>query len=83
MRTSSIKPWKASLILSFPIVSAFVEVMIDPLMNLWDAAPLLPIITEAGGHFGDWSGNPTIRAGEALATNGHVRDEVLAIVRAG
>ena len=49
------------------------EVMIDPIMNLWDAAPLLPIIEEAGGHFSDWNGNPTIRAGEALATNGHVK----------
>jgi histidinol-phosphatase len=58
------------------------EVMIDPLMNLWDAAPLLPIIEEAGGHFGDWSGKPTIRAGEALACNRSVVDEVLAITNA-
>jgi len=59
------------------------EVMIDPNMNLWDAAPLQPIIEEAGGHFSDWQGNPTIRAGEALATNGLVTDEVLAITRNG
>ncbi len=57
------------------------EVMIDPIMNLWDAAPLLPIIEEAGGHFSDWNGNPTIRAGEAIAANGRVTDEVLAITR--
>jgi histidinol-phosphatase len=56
------------------------EVMIDPIMNLWDAAPLLPIIEEAGGHFSDWAGNPTIRAGESLATNGRVKDEVLKIM---
>jgi histidinol-phosphatase len=55
------------------------EVMIDPIMNLWDAAPLLPIIEEAGGHFSDWTGNPTIRGGESLATNGRVKDEVLKI----
>jgi histidinol phosphatase-like enzyme (inositol monophosphatase family) len=57
------------------------EVMIDPVMNLWDAAPLQPIIEEAGGHFSDWQGHPTVRAGEALATNGLVRDEVLALTR--
>jgi histidinol-phosphatase len=57
------------------------EVMIDPIMNLWDAAPLLPIIVEAGGHFSDWNGNPTIRAGEALATNRQVASEVLGILR--
>ncbi|HEX5472826.1 MAG TPA: histidinol-phosphatase [Lacipirellulaceae bacterium] len=57
------------------------EVMIDPITNLWDAAPLLPIIQEAGGHFSDWTGDPTIRAGEALATNACVKDEVLAIIK--
>jgi fructose-1,6-bisphosphatase/inositol monophosphatase family enzyme len=59
------------------------EVMIDPIVNLWDAAPLLPIIEEAGGHFGDWSGKPSIRAGEALAMNGAVKEEVLSIIRTG
>jgi histidinol-phosphatase len=53
------------------------EVMIDPIMNLWDAACMLPVIEEAGGHFSDWKGVSTVRAGEALATNGHVWGEVL------
>jgi histidinol-phosphatase len=57
------------------------EVMIDPIMNLWDAAPLLPIIEEAGGQFSDWKGNPTIRAGEALATNGRLGREALGMIR--
>jgi len=57
------------------------EVMIDPIVNLWDAAPLLPIIQEAGGHFSDWSVNATIRTGEAVATNRQVRDQVLAIIQ--
>jgi histidinol-phosphatase len=56
------------------------DVMIDPVMNLWDAAPLQPIIEEAGGHFSDWNGNPTVRAGEAVATNDRLNKEVLAIV---
>jgi histidinol phosphatase-like enzyme (inositol monophosphatase family) len=57
------------------------EVMIDPIVNLWDAAPLQTIIEEAGGRFSDWQGNVTIHAGEAVATNGKVMDEVLAILR--
>ena len=59
------------------------EVMIDPVMNLWDAAPLQTIIEEAGGHFSDWQGNPTVHAGEAIATNGVVANEVLSITRQG
>lgn len=57
------------------------EVMVDPMLNVWDAAAVQPIIEEAGGTFTDWQGNPTIHAGEAIATNGLVRDEVLAITR--
>lgn len=57
------------------------EVMIDPQMNVWDCAALQPIIEEAGGTFTDWQGNRTIYAGESIATNGRVLDEVLAITR--
>ena len=55
--------------------------MSDPYLNLWDAAALQPIIEEAGGSFTDWKGNPTIQSGEAVATNGAILDEVLAITR--
>jgi histidinol phosphatase-like enzyme (inositol monophosphatase family) len=59
------------------------EVMIDPVMNLWDAAPLQTIIEEAGGKFTDWRGRATVHSGEAIATNGLVADEVLAIAQGG
>jgi len=58
------------------------EAMVDPMLNVWDAAAVQPIVEEAGGTFTDWQGNPTIHAGEAIATNGLVLDEVLAITRA-
>jgi histidinol phosphatase-like enzyme (inositol monophosphatase family) len=57
------------------------EVMIDPEMDLWDTAALLPIIEEAGGRFTDWQGQRTVHSRDALGTNGLVGDEVLAIVR--
>lgn len=53
------------------------DVMIDPIMNVWDCAPLLPIITEAGGRFTDWKGNETIRGGDAVASNGRLHASVL------
>ncbi len=59
------------------------EVAIDPIMNLWDAAALLPILQEAGGTFTDWQGRPTIYSGQGVATNGLVLEEVLAITRSG
>jgi len=59
------------------------DVMIDAAMSVWDAAALLPILTEAGGTFTDWHGNATIYAGEGLATNGLVLPEVLSLLAKG
>ncbi len=57
------------------------ELMVDPIMNVWDAAAIQPIIEEAGGTFTDWQGEPTIHRGEGIATNGLVLEEVLRVTR--
>lgn len=57
------------------------EVAIDPIMNLWDAAAVLPILEEAGGTFTDWQGRVSVYSGQGVATNGLVLKEVLAITR--
>lgn len=56
------------------------DVMLDPVMNIWDCAALLPVVSEAGGTFTDWKGQTTIEGGNAIATNGQLFDEVMAIV---
>jgi histidinol phosphatase-like enzyme (inositol monophosphatase family) len=56
------------------------EVMLDPVMNDWDCAPLLPILEEAGGAFTDWKGQRTIRGGNAISTNGVLFEEVMKTV---
>jgi histidinol-phosphatase len=57
------------------------EVMLDPVMNLWDCAPLLPIMEEAGGTFTDWRGMRTVNGGNSIATNGVLFEEVMSVVR--
>jgi myo-inositol-1(or 4)-monophosphatase len=58
------------------------EIMLDPVMAVWDCGPFPPIFKEAGGYFGDWSGNEgRIDGGEALATNAVLRDEVVALLK--
>ena len=59
-----------------------VDIVLDPVMSIWDNAALLPVVTEAGGIFTDWSGNPTHTASEALATNGRLHASVLALIHA-
>jgi histidinol phosphatase-like enzyme (inositol monophosphatase family) len=53
------------------------DVMIDPLLNAWDAAAVETVVTEAGGRFTDWQGRPRIDSGDGVATNGLVHDAVL------
>ena len=45
------------------------EIMVDSVLSDWDAAALMPIITEAGGVFTDWQGTATPFGGDAIATN--------------
>lgn len=56
------------------------EIMLDPILNEWDACPLLPILEEAGGRFTTWKGERTIRGGNAIATNGALFDAVIQTV---
>jgi histidinol phosphatase-like enzyme (inositol monophosphatase family) len=57
------------------------EVMLDPVMNVWDCAALLPILEEAGGTFTDWHGARTIYGGNAISTNGALFRQVMEIVK--
>jgi histidinol phosphatase-like enzyme (inositol monophosphatase family) len=57
------------------------DVMVDPIMCAWDAAPMLTILEEAGGVFTDWQGRRTIHSGQGIATNSALLSEVLAITR--
>jgi len=57
------------------------EVMIDPLLSEWDAAALIPIISEAGGVFMDWTGETTATGGNGISTTPALKEAVLATLR--
>lgn len=52
------------------------ELMLDPELNPWDAAPLLPILQEAGGVFVDFAGRPTIYGGHGMSLVPGIKDEI-------
>ena len=56
------------------------EFTVEPQIATWDIAALLPIVTEAGGRFTDLAGRPTVLSGSAVASNGLVHDELLALL---
>jgi histidinol-phosphatase len=55
------------------------EIMLDPIVSIWDLAAPFVIVEEAGGRFTDLAGARTL-GGDALATNGHVHEATLEIV---
>ena len=57
------------------------DIMIDPLLNPWDAAAVDVVVTEAGGRFSDWHGRDSIESGDGIATNGLVHDAALGVIR--
>lgn len=63
------------------VVTGRALAMVDPIMNIWDAAAVKPILEEAGGTFTDWQGRATMNSGEGIGTNGHVLREILKITR--
>lgn len=53
------------------------EIMLDPVLNVWDCAALLPILQEAGGTFTDWQGKATIHGASGISTNGLLFNDVM------
>lgn len=57
------------------------DLMFDPILNIWDAAPLLTILREAGGVFCDTDGKETIESGNGLSCSRELLPEVLEVFR--
>jgi histidinol-phosphatase len=61
------------------VATGRVDLMLDPIVDPWDCGPFPPILREASGYFGDWSGNETIYANEAMSTTRALLHEVLSL----
>jgi histidinol phosphatase-like enzyme (inositol monophosphatase family) len=53
------------------------EYMVDPIVNAWDVAAVMPVVLEAGGEFTDWNGQRRHDSGHAVGSNGHVHQAVI------
>lgn len=57
------------------------EAAVEPLINVWDVAPMIPIMREAGGTYTDWAGRVTALSPTGLSSNGRVHESILSILR--
>ncbi|AEI12849.1 histidinol-phosphatase [Cellulomonas gilvus] len=62
------------------VAEGAVDVAAEPELSLHDMAALVPIVTEAGGRFTSVRGVPGPFGGSALATNGRLHDDALALL---
>lgn len=56
------------------------EAMVDPAAELYDVAPMPVILSEAGGRFSGFDGDPSPDQGNGVATNGLIHDELLPLL---
>ncbi|WP_154795167.1 histidinol-phosphatase [Occultella kanbiaonis] len=63
------------------VAEGAVDIACEPDLEVYDMAALVPIVTEAGGRFTSLEGVDGPFGGNAVATNGHLHDGVLAGLR--
>lgn len=62
------------------VATGRIDAVVDPVMNPWDSAASIIIIHEAGGRYTDFKNTPSAHTPEALITNAHIHNELLALI---
>lgn len=61
------------------IATGRADIMFDPILHIWDAAALLPVIKESGGLFCSTKGKEDIYAGNGISMHPGMKDQVLSL----
>ncbi|WP_420110791.1 histidinol-phosphatase [Pseudactinotalea sp.] len=64
------------------VAEGAVDLACEPELELYDMAALVPIVIEAGGRFSSLTGEDGPYGGNAVATNGHLHEEVISSLAA-
>jgi histidinol-phosphatase len=65
----------------FLVASGRAEAMVDPIVSIWDVAPMAVILPEAGGRFSAFSGSDSITEKSGISSNGRIHEEILTGMR--
>jgi histidinol-phosphatase len=65
----------------FLVATGAADVMVDPLVEIWDIAPMAVILPEAGGRFTSLAGRETILERSGISSNGLLHEEVVQAFR--
>jgi fructose-1,6-bisphosphatase/inositol monophosphatase family enzyme len=59
------------------VATGYADIMIDPIMHIWDVAALIPIIEGVGGKITDYFGDDPMSGKGTIATAGPLHDFVI------
>lgn len=62
----------------FLLATGYADIMLDPVMEIWDFMALIPIVEGAGGTITDWHGRDPIGGHGIVATAGSIHAQVIA-----
>jgi myo-inositol-1(or 4)-monophosphatase len=62
------------------VATGYADIMVDPAMNVWDVAALVPVIEGAGGKITDYYGGDPMSGEGAIATAGPLHEEVIRLL---
>ena len=59
------------------VATGFADIMIDPIMNIWDSMALIPVIKGAGGTITDYKGNDAVSGTSTIASTPAIHNEII------
>ena len=62
------------------LATGFADIMIDPIMSVWDSMALIPIINGAGGMITDYQGNDPTIGNSIVASSKGIHSEVIKLL---
>lgn len=62
------------------LASGWADVVIDPIMNPWDIAALIPVVRGAGGVITDWQGGDPLKGNATVASTAELHAQVIAVL---
>jgi histidinol-phosphatase len=59
------------------VATGFADIMIDPVMNVWDSMALIPVIKGAGGIITDYKGDNPVNSNSIIASTPIIHNQVI------
>lgn len=62
------------------LATGFADIMIDPIMSLWDIAAIVPIVRGAGGSVTDYKGYDPLKGNSIIASTPLIHNQIIKIL---